>query len=139
MPNEYPIYTIDEYGPVVGEEAMLQELYQRGPISCGMATPKDFHNYTGGIYHDLTGANLNSHEVSIFGYGVEEGVKFWWVRNSWGSHWGMQGIFKIIRGINNVGIENECSWAVPKDTWTQEVKHVTTEEEKNDPRNKKYA
>lgn len=84
-----------------------------------MATPHDFHNYTGGIYHDLTGAMLNSHEVSVFGYGVENGTKFWWVRNSWGSHWGMQGIFKIIRGINNVGIENECSWAVPKDTWTE--------------------
>jgi len=40
------------------------------------------------------------------------------VRNSWGEYWGIHGFFKIIRGTNNLGIESDCSYAVPVDTWT---------------------
>lgn len=34
---------------------MLQEIYQRGPIACGCATPDALENYTGGILNDTTG------------------------------------------------------------------------------------
>ena len=44
----------------------------------------------------------------------------------------------MIRGVNNIGIETDCAWATPVDTWTQEQKHVTTLEEKNDVRNDYY-
>ena len=29
-----------------------------------------------------------------------------------------------------------CAWATPKETWNEDQKHITTDEEKNDPRNK---
>jgi hypothetical protein len=32
-------------------------------------------------------------------------TKFWWGRNSWGTYWGEKGLFRIIRGINNLRIE----------------------------------
>ncbi len=60
-------------------------------------------------------------------------------RNSWGTNWGENGLFRIIRGVNSLGIESDCSWATPKDTWSKPSLHVTTEEEKNDPRNSKYT
>lgn len=60
------------------------------------------------------------------------------MRNSWGTHFGEQGFFKLIRGINNIAIETDCAWATPVNTWSTEVKHKTTAEEKNDPRNEKY-
>lgn len=44
-----------------------------------------------------------------------------------------------MRGINNIAIESDCAFAVPRDTWTNNEVHVTTTEEKNDPRNAKYA
>jgi cathepsin X len=115
---------------------MIQEIYQRGPIVCSIAVPDDlFHNYTGGIYEDKSGDLEVVHEVSVVGYGVEEGVKYWHVRNSWGTFWGEDGFFRLIRGKNNLNIEQSCAFAVPKDTWTKDVLHKTSESEKKDPNN----
>ena len=77
------------------------------------------------------------HDVSVVGYGVEGDQPYWLVRNSWGHHWGEGGFFRVCRGKNNINIESDCSWATPKDTWTKQVWHTTTEEEKNDPLNDK--
>lgn len=84
---------------------MVDEVSAWGPISCTMALTKEFHEYTGGIYEDKTGRKNRDHEVEIVGYGVENGTKYWHVRNSWGSNWGEQGFFRIVRGIDNFGIE----------------------------------
>ena len=117
---------------------MLQEIYQRGPIACGIAVPDSLESYTGGIYEDDTGDLDIVHDISVVGYGVENGTKYWVVRNSWGSHWGEQGFFRVVRGVNNIAIESDCSWAVPEDTWSVKVKHITTDDERNDPRNEKF-
>jgi len=66
------------------------------------------------------------------GFGVENGTKYWTVRNSWGTHFGEQGFFRVIRGTNNIAIETDCAWATPKDTWTNDTLHLTTDEEKTD-------
>jgi cathepsin X len=34
---------------------MMQEIYQRGPIACGVAVPDALEKYTGGIFDDKTG------------------------------------------------------------------------------------
>ena len=90
----------------------MKHLDQIGPLSCGTAVPRKlFRNYTGGIFHDKTRDMLITHAVSIVGYGVEDGVKFWKVRNSWGEHWGEDGFFRIVRGVINLNIESRCAWA----------------------------
>lgn len=50
----------------------------------------------------MTGA----HSVEVIGYDEENGKKYWLVKNSWGSSWGDNGYFKIIRGIDNCGFES---------------------------------
>jgi cathepsin X len=110
---------------------MMQEIFQRGPIACGVSVPQGLEDYTGGIFEDKTGDMEIVHDISVVGFGEENGVKYWMVRNSWGTHFGEQGFFRVVRGINNIAIESDCAWAVP----TNQAVHKTTDAEKNDPRN----
>lgn len=115
----YQNYFVDEHGTISGEQAMMAEIYSRGPIACGVAVTPAFEAYTGGIFHDTTGASCSAidHEISIVGWGTEGGVDYWVLRNSWGTYWGEDGWMRIVRGINNVGVECSCDWATPLVNW----------------------
>jgi len=110
----YNKYTVSEYGLVNGTENMIAEL-SRGPIACTVAVTEAFENYNGsGIFKDTTGAKSLDHSISIVGYGEEDGVDYWIGRNSWGTYWGDKGWFRIVRGVDNLGVEGNCQFAVPK-------------------------
>ena len=67
---------------------MMKEVYSRGPIACEIdSDPMD--NYTSGILIPEKGyvPHVN-HIVSVAGWGEEDGVPYWIVRNSWGTYWG---------------------------------------------------
>ena len=123
--NRAKIYTVNEYGEVKGQAAMMNQIYQRGPITCSVAVTEQLRNYTGGIFVDKSGRMADDHDVSVSGWGEENGTKYWIVRNSWGSYWGEGGNFRLIRGINNLDIEGDCSWGVPADTWSKDIRNET--------------
>jgi cathepsin X len=136
IPDQYNIYKVDKYASIQGEENMKAEISKNGPIVCAIdATDELYYNYTGGIFKDTTGATSLNHGISVVGYGEENGVKFWHVRNSWGDNWGEHGFFRLIRGVNNLGIESDCAFGIPADTWSTPIMHNTTEEERKDPSN----
>lgn len=116
-------YSVEQYGYVRGEEAMQREIKARGPITCRQAVTKEFLNYKGkGIFKDVTGDTTPRHATSLLGWGTaKDGTKYWVARNSWGTYWGENGFFKIARGVNNLGIEEECSWGVPKQAWSPDM------------------
>jgi len=114
--DHYPNATITEYGTVKGEDEMMNEIYERGPIACGVnAGP--LLNYSGGVFgkHDQPRFNFVDHIVAVVGWGVDEnGVKYWDMRNSWGEYWGEMGWARVERGFNILKLESSCDWAVGK-------------------------
>lgn len=108
--THYPNITIEDYGTIHGADAIMKEIYNRGPVACGIAADK-LLNYEKGVIaeHD---SDLD-HTISVVGWGMETGVgKYWIVRNSWGEYWGEYGFVRVKFGA--LGL-NECSWATVKD------------------------
>lgn len=64
---------------------MKKEIYERGPITCAITNTIELEKYSHGIFEDKTGKIDLNHVVSIVGYGEEFGIKYWYVRNSWGT------------------------------------------------------
>lgn len=100
------------------EEEMMMAL-QDGPVSVAFEVTPDFEKYRRGIYH-ATGLTdkfnpfrLTNHAVLLVGYGEEEGVKYWTVKNSWGRSWGEDGYFRIRRGTNELNIESMAIVSTP--------------------------
>lgn len=48
---------------------MMNEIYQRGPITCEIGVTQKLVNYTGGIFVDPTGYKAPDHEISVTGWG----------------------------------------------------------------------
>lgn len=115
-------YHVREFGAVIGEQKIMAEIRERGPVACGIAVTDEFmHNYRGGVFEDTSGEKKIRHVVSLLGWGVaQDGTKYWVGRNSWGSYWGESGFFKLVRGKNNLMIESECAWAVPERNWKKD-------------------
>lgn len=94
------------------DEVQLKEaLFHEGPISVAFQVVSDFMNYKSGVYSSTqckTGPMNVNHAVLAVGYGTENGVDYWLVKNSWSEHWGDEGYFKIQRGVNMCGIA-ECN------------------------------
>mmetsp|Transcript_50845 Transcript_50845/g.58319 ORF Transcript_50845/g.58319 Transcript_50845/m.58319 type:complete len:611 (+) Transcript_50845:37-1869(+) len=115
-PKSYQKWTIEEYGSVKGEVPMMNEIVARGPISCLMDSHlQSFHNYTEGIIAVDLPKLSGTHFVTLVGFGEDNGTPYWLGKNSFGDSWGFNGgYFKIFRGNNTLGIEEEgCAWAVP--------------------------
>merc|ERR1719231_1163448 len=109
--SHYPNATISEYGSISGADAMAKEIYQRGPISCGIdAAP--ILNYQGGIAKDR-GEGID-HVISVVGWGNDaDAGQYWIVRNSWGQYWGEMGYIRVQFG--KLHAEDQCAYAVLKD------------------------
>jgi cathepsin B len=93
----------------------MKEIYEKGPISGAFTVYEDFADYSSGVYQHVTGEYLGGHAIKIIGWGeTDDGVKYWLVANSWNETWGEKGFFRILRGVNECGIEDNVYAAMPK-------------------------
>jgi len=103
------VYNIDG-----GATAIMQEIFTNGPVETAFTVYADFVSYRGGVYQYTWGDELGGHAVKIIGWGVTSGgVKFWTVANSWNADWGEKGFFRIIRGTDDCGFEDEVNGGMP--------------------------
>lgn len=72
-----------------------------GPISVSMDA-NNLYKYSQGIYQNPDCSDYNTnHAVLVVGYGSENGLDYWIVKNSWGETFGENGYFRIIRNADN--------------------------------------
>lgn len=95
-------------------ESLMTELMTNGPVEAAFTVYEDFVSYKSGVYHHVSGSALGGHAIKVIGWGVEDGTPYWEVVNSWNTDWGNGGHFRIRRGNNECGIEDEMVSGLPK-------------------------
>lgn len=86
------------------EDEIADFLVKLGPLSIAL-NAQFFHTYTGGIM-DPAGCQTKqlNHAVLLVGFGNENNLPFWIIKNSWGTAWGEQGYVRMARGKGVCGM-----------------------------------
>ncbi|XP_021839249.2 low-temperature-induced cysteine proteinase-like [Spinacia oleracea] len=100
------VVTIDGYVDVPpNNEKELLKAVATQPVSVGICgSERSFQLYSKGIFTGPCSTSVD-HVVLIVGYGSENGVDYWIVKNSWGTSWGMKGFVHMQR---NSGVSGIC-------------------------------
>jgi cathepsin B len=99
-------YHAASYQQVSSVNSIMQEIYTNGPVQAAFMVYQDFMSYTSGVYKHTTGSYLGGHAIKVIGWGNENGEDYWLVANSWGTDWGLSGLFKILKGTDECSIED---------------------------------
>ncbi|PKI62908.1 hypothetical protein CRG98_016745 [Punica granatum] len=94
-----PVARISGYKDVpANDEEALMKAVSFQPVSVAIdASGFEFQFYKGGIFKGPCGTVMD-HAVLVVGYGTtEDGVKYWLVKNSWGTEWGEHGYIRMQR------------------------------------------
>ena len=110
------------------EDLMAITLLKNGPISIAFnANGMDYYVHgvmgcssesyceAGGIdEHSPCDPTYLDHAVLIVGYGTQDDVDYWVIKNSWGTEWGEEGYYRIVKGENHCGVANFAVHSVVK-------------------------
>jgi cathepsin X len=111
-------YYASNYYGLSGVSKMKTEIFKNGPIACGIEVTDAFENeYKAGmIWTTNVDFAMINHEISVVGWGKsEDGTEYWIGRNSWGTYWGDYGFFLMEMNKNMLGIEEDCTAAIPSE------------------------
>ncbi|OIW19353.1 hypothetical protein TanjilG_03487 [Lupinus angustifolius] len=110
------VRVLDSVNITLGSEDELKHAVAfTRPVSVAFQVVNGFRSYTKGVYTSDTCGNTPldvNHAVLAVGYGVEDGVPYWLIKNSWGADWGDNGYFKMERGKNMCGVSTCASYPV---------------------------
>ncbi|KAK4282654.1 hypothetical protein QN277_014004 [Acacia crassicarpa] len=93
---------------------IMTEVFKNGPVEVSFTVYEDFAHYKSGVYKHITGSVMGGHAVKLIGWGTsDDGEDYWLLANQWNRSWGDDGYFKIRRGTNECGIEEEVVAGMP--------------------------
>jgi cathepsin B len=103
------------------EEKIKKEIYKFGPIVSGFIVFDDFlSGYDGTTIYKgpkKDSQPTGGHAIRIVGWGEEkegnETIKYWWIANSWGKDWGINGYFRMKIGIKECELETNMAAVLP--------------------------
>jgi len=107
-------YGSSAYAVESNAAAIQKEIMTHGPVEAAFEVYEDFLVYGGGVYQHKAGKFGGGHAVKILGWGVDNGADYWLVANSWNTDWGENGLFRILRGSDECGIESGIVAGIPK-------------------------
>jgi len=91
-------------------EEQLEAAVNQQPVSVAIeADQPDFQFYHSGIFDASCGTNLD-HGVLVVGYGAQNSMKYWIVKNSWGESWGDDGYILMAKDIKQS--QGQCGIAM---------------------------
>lgn len=103
-----PVTKMTNFVHLEMKEAALEPAVLINPLSVGIDAT-DIQLYKKGIFDSNCMEDLN-HGVLIVGYGEENGVKFWRIKNSWGKKYGEDGYIRFIKDAGIYG--GQCGIAI---------------------------
>eukprot|EP00262_Sarcandra_glabra_P008905 TRINITY_DN22845_c0_g1_i1.p1 TRINITY_DN22845_c0_g1~~TRINITY_DN22845_c0_g1_i1.p1 ORF type:complete len:354 (+),score=55.84 TRINITY_DN22845_c0_g1_i1:225-1286(+) len=93
---------------------IMAEVYKNGPVEVSFTVYEDFAHYKSGVYKHVTGYVMGGHAVKLIGWGTtDDGEDYWLLANQWNKSWGDEGYFKVRRGTNECGIEEDVVAGLP--------------------------
>lgn len=99
---------LSSYATVTNFRDMIKAL-RKGPLAAYIYVSENLYAYDSGVFSsdelcNNIGKSVN-HAVLIVGIGIDNGVYYWKVKNTWGTAWGENGYFRIALGRNLCNIE----------------------------------
>uniref|UniRef100_A0A7S2CIF1 Peptidase C1A papain C-terminal domain-containing protein n=1 Tax=Florenciella parvula TaxID=236787 RepID=A0A7S2CIF1_9STRA len=96
--------TINDWKAIsTNETTIAAELAATGPLSIALNAQR-LQFYKSGVYNpsSCNPDNLD-HAVLMVGFGTDD-IPYWTIKNSWGTSWGEDGYFRIVRGTGACGV-----------------------------------
>ncbi|GMI98023.1 hypothetical protein like AT4G01610 [Hibiscus trionum] len=107
-------YSVSAYSIDSNPADIMAEIYRNGPVEVSFTVYEDFAHYKSGVYKHVTGGVLGGHAVKLIGWGTsDDGEDYWLLANQWNRGWGDDGYFKIVRGVDECGIESDVVAGLP--------------------------
>jgi len=103
-----------KYATSLYSETELQSnLVAYGPLSV-CVDAASWQDYQSGVmsWEDCAFINVLDHCVQLTGYNTEASTPFWWVRNSWGTDWGVEGYIQLEMWRDTCGIAHEATTSI---------------------------
>nr|XP_023902358.1 cysteine proteinase EP-B 1-like [Quercus suber] len=103
--TQFQIFQISGSYAVQGSEADLLKAVAGQPVSVDInASSREFQLYESGVIFTGPCWIEPNHVVIAVGYGTsEDGIKYWIMKNSWGTGWGEDGYMRILKDNGSLG------------------------------------